>query len=121
MDRRPEFEFYDVQNDPFSLNNLVKSDKHQTVMQSLKKELFDYLELRQDPRVTGESDIWEYSPAFILWNGEKGSGVNYSPIAQGQDIPEKRLKKMLIEYYQKNGFEQEFVDKVLKRLEANLQ
>jgi hypothetical protein len=37
MDRRPEFELYDVQDDPNSLNNLVKSNNHQIIMQSLKK------------------------------------------------------------------------------------
>jgi len=120
MDRRPEFELYDVQDDPNSLNNLVKSNNHQIIMQSLKKELFEYLESRDDPRVLGNSDIWEYSPAFILWNGEKGSGVNYSPFTQGQNIPKERMKKMLIEYYHKNDFEQDFIDKVLKRLENNL-
>jgi uncharacterized sulfatase len=120
MDRRPEFELYDVQDDPNSLNNLVKSNNHQIIMESLKKELFEYLESRDDPRVLGNSDIWEYSPAFILWNGEKGSGVNYSPFAQGQNIPKERMKKMLIEYYHKNDFEQDFIDKVLKRLDNNL-
>ena len=93
---------------------------YQDVLDELKSQLFQHLELRQDPRITGKQDLWQFSPAFILWSGEKGSGVNYNPNAQGQNIPTYRMKRMLIEYYHKNEYDPAFVSKVMERLEQNV-
>jgi hypothetical protein len=49
-----------------------------------------------------------------------GSGVNYAPNAQGQNIPTARMKRMLIEYYHKNEYDPAFVSQVMERLEQNL-
>ena len=118
--KRPEYELYDVKADPYNMDNLAEDPLYQDVLDELKSQLFQYLELRQDPRITGKQDLWQFSPAFILWSGEKGSGVNYAPNAQGQNIPPARMKRMLIEYYRKNEYDPAFVSQVMDRLEQNV-
>ena len=119
--KRPAYELYEVKKDPYSMNNLTESSAHQIILEDLKSELIKYLKIRQDPRIIGTHDLWHYSPHFILWNGDKGSGVNYSPFAQGQNIPTPRMKKMLIDFYQKNDFEAQYIERVMQRLEQNLE
>ena len=71
-----------------------------------------------NPRVPGTSGMWDYTPHNILWTG--ASGVNYSPYAQGQNIPDERLINMLKKYYEQEQMSQRYIDKVLTRLRKDL-
>ena len=64
----------------------------------------------------GKEDIWEYSPIWNIYSGD----LYYSPETQGQGMPASRIIEIMIEKYQKNGYDKEYVDKVLERLENNL-
>ena len=41
---RPEFEFYDVENDPWELNNLIDEPQYQARIKKMKKELVKWME-----------------------------------------------------------------------------
>lgn len=51
--KRPEFELYQVAEDPFCLNNLIGFQEHQSVENELKDALLAELKKTNDPRVTG--------------------------------------------------------------------
>ncbi len=114
---RPEFELYKVQEDPYELNNLAADPNYKDELNKLKNDLFEYLKKRKDPRMSGGEMIWEYSPIWGLYN----QNLNYSPETQGQDMPASRIKEIMIENYRKRGYVQEYIDKVLERLNNNLE
>jgi len=64
LDKRPEEELYDIQNDPYCLNNLAVDPDFQDVKSSLHATLEQVLTETQDPRVMGNGDIWESYPRF---------------------------------------------------------
>lgn len=53
-DKRPEYELFDIKNDPDNLNNLVGDVRFAKVEKELKKTLIKELEKTGDPRVVGE-------------------------------------------------------------------
>jgi len=66
-EKRPEFELYDVVNDPYCLNNLSENPKYMTINMSLKAALQEELIKSDDPRIVGpDKEIFEtyirYSP-----------------------------------------------------------
>lgn len=65
--KRPEFELYQVKNDPGCLNNLSGIPAFSDIEKEMKTALFEELKLSGDPRVVGlDKDIFEtyirYSP-----------------------------------------------------------
>ena len=65
--KRPEFELYDTDNDPYNLRNLYGDPAHATIQQQLQERLMQELEQTGDPRVTGpDKQIFDtyirYSP-----------------------------------------------------------
>jgi len=46
---RPEFEFYDIQNDPWEMQNLAEGPKYQTVIEQMKEKLFQWMDQQGDP------------------------------------------------------------------------
>lgn len=70
--KRPEFELYNIQNDPGCLKNLSGESSVKAMEEELKKALFDELEKSEDPRVVGpDKEIFD-------------SYIRYSPI---RDFP----------------------------------
>lgn len=68
--KRPEFELYDVVNDPFCLNNLYGKEDFTSISEEMKSELMKELIKSEDPRVVGPNkEIFE-------------SYVRYSPIRE---------------------------------------
>lgn len=45
---RPEFEFYDMQNDPFELDNLIENHEHQDRIRTMKTVLANWMEQQGD-------------------------------------------------------------------------
>ncbi len=58
--KRPEVELYDVQNDPFCLNNLSGKQEFRSIESTLQKELMKELKKSKDPRVVGpDTEIFD--------------------------------------------------------------
>lgn len=63
--KRPEFELYDVVNDPFCKNNLTGKPEYSAYEKELKDALVAELKKSGDPRVVGPvKDIFETYPRF---------------------------------------------------------
>jgi uncharacterized sulfatase len=63
--KHPEYELYDVANDPFCLNNLSGNATYASVEGELRKALMDELVKSGDPRVVGpDKEIFETYPRF---------------------------------------------------------
>ena len=65
--KRPEFELFDIQNDPYNLTNLAGNPEYTSVEQELKQALLAELEKSGDPRIVGpDKEIFDsyirYSP-----------------------------------------------------------
>ncbi len=62
VDKRPEWQFYNVKDDPDSLNDLSTDPDHARVFTEYKKQLTDTLAETGDPRVLGYGQVWEDYP-----------------------------------------------------------
>lgn len=59
-EKRPEFEFFDVKNDPYCLINLSGNPEFAAIEQELKDELTKELKRSEDPRIVGpDKEIFE--------------------------------------------------------------
>ncbi len=64
VDKRPAEELYDIKKDPACLNNLAKISSFQTTRNLLKNRMDSYLKKTNDPRFTGNGDIFETYPRY---------------------------------------------------------
>ncbi len=68
--KRPEFEFFNVNKDPFCLSNLSGKEQYATIENEMKTVLMDELKESHDPRVVGpDKEIFD-------------SYIRYSPIRE---------------------------------------
>src|SRR5690606_33776885 len=98
-DRRPAEELYDILADPACLHNLAGSARYEAALNHLRGRLGAYLMQTQDPRVTGNGEIFESHPRLVgpmrkfppdtLWENRTGSERN-SPLASSP-VPSMRL------------------------------
>ena len=64
--RRPEFELFDVINDPGNLTNLSGNPEYSEIENELKEALMQELERSEDPRVVGPyKDIFDSYPRYM--------------------------------------------------------
>jgi uncharacterized sulfatase len=59
VDKRPEWELYDVRSDPGNLHNLYLDSQYTKQFKTLQKTMLDYLRKTGDPRVIDGGDIYE--------------------------------------------------------------
>ena len=52
--QRPEFEFYDLQNDPYELHNRAEEPRFAPQIAALKKELDDWMKQQRDEGIVTE-------------------------------------------------------------------
>ncbi len=64
IDVRPAEELYDIKIDPACLNNLAKDRAFLKTRNLLKNRMDSYLRKTNDPRVTGNGDIFETYPRY---------------------------------------------------------
>jgi len=64
IDVRPAEELYDIKKDPACLNNLAKDRAFLKTRNLLKNRMDSYLRKTNDPRVTGNGDIFETYPRY---------------------------------------------------------
>jgi len=57
--KRPEDELYDLDKDPYQLNNVAGDPDYKKVLVSLKKKLFKELKASNDPRMTKDANIFD--------------------------------------------------------------
>lgn len=62
--KHPQEELYDLKKDPECLDNLASKDEYEAVKESMKRILFEDLEEQQDPRVTGNGDVFDNYPFY---------------------------------------------------------
>ncbi len=95
VDRRPEYELFDIQADPACLNNLASNASHLALKQKLSKQLEDELRRTGDARVVGNGDIWESYPrvSSLRWFAEPDWLLNKTDEAPDQPWLEKRRPK----------------------------
>jgi N-sulfoglucosamine sulfohydrolase len=66
-DKRPEFELYNVVDDEYCLNNLVRNQKFTSIGNELKQELQNELKRTNDPRLVGpNSDIFDAYKRYMV-------------------------------------------------------
>lgn len=59
VDKRPEYELFNVRDDPACLFNLASDEAHQPLLAQLQRQLNDYLRRTGDPRVLDGGEIFE--------------------------------------------------------------
>ena len=62
--KRPEFELYDLVNDPAEMNNLAGKPETREIESALKNKLKAWMTETNDPRVSGDTDFWDRAPYF---------------------------------------------------------
>jgi uncharacterized sulfatase len=67
VDKRPEFELFNIEKDPFCLNNLAGNTKYTSIEKEMKTVLLNELKKTKDPRIVGpDKEIFDsyirYSP-----------------------------------------------------------
>jgi N-sulfoglucosamine sulfohydrolase len=120
---RPEFELYDMISDPWAMVNLAGKPEYKEtfngLLQSLEKQLRD----NGDPRMSGQSDIWESYPRFMRINNfgcehPAWQGVyNDYYVQPGQRIPQYLLdSKEYHAFFDKSGITRdEYVERLLEK------
>ncbi len=79
--KRVEEELYNIETDPFCLNNLAGEQKYAEIKMNLKNEMIQKLTEQNDPRILGNGDIfdnYEYSGAVQDY---------YNRFVHGEEIP----------------------------------
>jgi uncharacterized sulfatase len=62
VDKRPEWQFYNVAEDPDCLNDLARSSDHSAIFAEYKQQLTETLKETGDPRSLGYGHVWEDYP-----------------------------------------------------------
>jgi N-sulfoglucosamine sulfohydrolase len=65
--KRPEFELFDIKNDPYNLNNLTGKREYAYIEKKLKQALRDELKKTEDPRIVGPDK--EVFDSYIRYTG----------------------------------------------------
>ncbi len=58
--KRPEYELFDIVNDPWQIHNLAYDNAYAKVFKKLSKQLNNELKASDDPRVVGDGDIFDH-------------------------------------------------------------
>jgi len=61
---RPMEELYELSSDPHQMNNLAGSVRYNSMQNTLRRQLFNYLSETLDPRVVGGEVDWDYYPYY---------------------------------------------------------
>jgi N-sulfoglucosamine sulfohydrolase len=62
--KRPELELYYLPEDPFQLKNLSGLNEYREKADTMKAELVDYLQQRNDLRQSGQEDVYYQAPYY---------------------------------------------------------
>ena len=59
---RPEYELYDIEKDPYCMNNLAEESSMQDIVRTLSLKLEKCLASQGDPRMVGDGDVFDRYP-----------------------------------------------------------
>jgi arylsulfatase A-like enzyme len=76
---RPDEELYDVKTDPYQIKNLAADVRFAEVKATLKKGLTDYMRTTDDPRATGQGEVFARYP---IWAGGRTQMGGYNRSGQ---------------------------------------
>jgi arylsulfatase A-like enzyme len=62
--KRPTDELYELETDPYQMNNVADDPKYARILASLKERLFRDLEATGDPRATGSGETFDQYPYY---------------------------------------------------------
>ncbi len=62
VDKRPEWEFFNVASDPECLTDLVDDPEHGRIVAEYKQQMIETLTATGDPRAHGYGQVWEDYP-----------------------------------------------------------
>jgi len=79
--KRNEEELYNIQEDPFCINNLALNSTYSEIMNRLKLEMATRLEEQNDPRITGNGDVFD----SYLYSNENDRNF-YERYMSGEEI-----------------------------------
>ncbi len=93
--KRPEYELYDVERDPFQMNNIANDNRYAKLLTALVDEMKNKLRETNDPRLTGTgTESFEQAPYFGVLAVETGwMSPNRWELLNNQE-KEEHLKKM---------------------------
>ena len=63
--KRPQEELYNIEKDPECLLNLARDKELQNLRKEMKTELFTLLKAQKDPRILGDSSIFDVVPKHL--------------------------------------------------------
>lgn len=103
--KRPELELYNVEKDPFQLNNLADKNSFASTRDTLLNELKTYLMKTGDLRMEGRGEIYERTPYYCtqgletgnLWRKEweqADEEERQAAYKRTRELIQKNLKKM---------------------------
>lgn len=64
FEKRPTEQLYDIRNDPACINDLAQDARYAGILKNLGQTLRRNLTVEQDPRMTGNGDIFDSYPRF---------------------------------------------------------
>jgi arylsulfatase A-like enzyme len=79
--RRVEEELYNIEEDPYCLNNLALDPSYSEIMNQLKLDMATRLEAQEDPRMAGNGDIFD----SYLYSNEADQNF-YERFMAGEDV-----------------------------------
>ena len=62
--KRPEYELYHIEKDPYQLNNLAEDPQYQEILDALRRDLKEYLNQTNDPRMKGKGSVFVEAPYY---------------------------------------------------------
>lgn len=70
--KRPEIELFDLDKDPYQMNNVADDPAYQQIREELGNRLVAFLQETGDPRIVGGEIIWDDQPYYLEgdWVGE---------------------------------------------------
>jgi len=70
--KRPEYELFNLADDPFQMQNLAGIEEHQELLTGMEEELQAYLVSRNDLRMSGKETVYRNSPYYAMKGIESG-------------------------------------------------
>ncbi len=91
-EKRPEFELYNLAEDPYQIKNLAGLKEYGEILVQLQNELKDYLTGRGDLRMKGDEDVYYNAPYY----NQKGLASGGLSLKEWKKLNEEE-KKLAIE------------------------
>jgi N-sulfoglucosamine sulfohydrolase len=89
--KRPEYELFNLSDDPFQMKNLAEREEQRELLASMKSELHAYLVSRGDLRMSGREQIYHDAPYYAMKGLESGGLF----LARWESLDEEQKQKTI--------------------------